>query len=502
MHEFDHLSSHLPSGADPERISLGLEKWSEAVDACGDPAVLAFAKRLNESPDGQRFLRSVFGNSPYLTICLCQDPHFTMQLLTRGWDAVHANILENLYNLRSNAGNTAEISQILRMAKRQAALTIAAADIAGAWTVQRVTEALSDFADHAISAAAAHVLREAAANDGLQLAHTDDPQKGSGLVILGMGKLGSRELNYSSDVDLIVLFDAEKIVVPDPDRILKIFVRLTRNLVKLLDERTRDGYVFRTDLRLRPDPASTPPALSVLAAELYYESLGQNWERAAMIKGRPVAGDLEAGAEFVRRLKPYIWRKHLDFAAIRDIHSIKRQIDAHRGGGEIAVAGHNVKLGRGGIREIEFFVQTQQLIWGGRQPELRTPGTLSALSGLAKAGHVEQTTADEMAASYCFLRRVEHHIQMINDEQTHTVPQAPKSLEGLAVFLGYAGTPEFSVDLEFHLRRVESHYAHLFEDAPDLTADGAGEGNLVFTGSEPDPQTLRTLKDMGVGSAE
>ena len=502
MHEFDHLSSHLTPSGDADRIVLGREKWCEAVESFADPSVTAFAKRLNDSPAGQRFLDTIFANSPYLTICLCQDPHFTMELLTRGWDAVHVKILDDLVVLRRDPGNSADISKKLRIAKRQAALTIAAADIAGAWPVQRVTTALSDFADHAISAAAAHVLREASANDGLQLADADDPEKGSGLVILGMGKLGSCELNYSSDVDLIVLFDAEKVVVPDPDRVLKIFVRLTRNLVKLLEERTRDGYVFRTDLRLRPDPASTPPALSVLAAELYYESLGQNWERAAMIKARPVAGDLKAGWDFVGRLKPYVWRKHLDFAAIKDIHSIKRQIDAHRGGGQISVAGHNVKLGRGGIREIEFYVQTQQLIWGGRQPELRTPGALDALDALAKAGHIAQETAAEMASSYCFLRRVEHHIQMVNDEQTHTVPQDPKALEGLANFLGYGGTLAFAADLEMHLRRVESHYAHLFEDTPDLTADGTETGNLVFTGSDPDPQTLRTLKNMGYGSAE
>ena len=502
MHEFDLLSSNLPRGADADRIRLGYEKWSEAVDNCSDPTISAFADRLNDTPESRIFLESIFGNSPYLTLCIAHDPHFTKELLTQGWDCVYAKILDGLSKLQHSSENTSDISRKLRIAKRRAALTIAAADIACAWPVERVTTALSDFADAAICVSAAHVLREAAANDGLQLAHADNPEKDSGLVILGMGKLGSRELNYSSDVDLIVLFDADKIKGPDPDRILKIFVRLTRNLVRLLDERTRDGYVFRTDLRLRPDPASTPPALSVLAAELYYESLGQNWERAAMIKARPVAGDLHAGSEFIKRLKPYVWRKHLDFAAIQDIHSIKRQIDVHRGSSEIAVAGHNVKLGRGGIREIEFYVQTQQLIWGGRQPEVRTPGTLDALGALAKAGHINENAAHEMAAAYRYLRRVEHRIQMVNDEQTHSVPQDPKSLDGLSVFLGYPGTDEFATDLEKNLRCVEGHYAELFEDTPNLTADGTVEGNLVFTGSDPDPQTLRTLMDMGYGSAE
>ncbi len=142
-------------------------------------------------------------------------------------------------------------------------------------------------------------------------------------------------------------------------------MRLTKRLVRILQDRTADGYAFRTDLRLRPDPGATAPAISVLAALQYYESMGQNWERAAMIKARPCAGDVAAGEGFLRELRPYVWRKYLDYAAIRDIHSIKRQIHAHKGHGKVAVAGHNVKLGRGGIREIEFFVQTQQLIAGG-----------------------------------------------------------------------------------------------------------------------------------------
>ena len=181
-----------------------------------------------------------------------------------------------------------------------------------------------------------------------------------------MGKLGADELNYSSDIDLILLYDREAPAIAANEQLSRHFVRVSRMLVQLMSEASVDGYIFRTDLRLRPDPGSTPLAMSVQAAELYYESVGQNWERAAMIKAHPVAGNLGVGEEFLAALRPYIWRRHLDFAAIHDIHSIKRQIDAHRGGGTVKVAGHNVKLGRGGIREIEFFAQTQQLIFGGR----------------------------------------------------------------------------------------------------------------------------------------
>jgi len=502
MHDFRHLSNTLPRPGNAEQLKLGWEKWRDAVAACDDAELAAFAEKLEKAPEGARLLDAVFGNSPFLTLCMVQDPKFVRELLTRGWDAVHAECLDRLARLRAAPREDAEISRELRLAKRRTALTVALADISDDWPVERVTRALSDFADAAISAAAAHLLRQSAAAGALELGHPEDPEKNSGLVILGMGKLGAHDLNYSSDIDLIVLFDPEKAGVKDPDKILNIFVRLTRNLVRLLEERTVHGYVFRTDLRLRPDPGSTPPAISVLAAEVYYESLGQNWERAAMIKARPVAGDLAAGQEFLARLRPYIWRKHLDFAAIQDIHSIKRQIDAHRGGGKIKVHGHNVKLGRGGIREIEFFAQTQQLIWGGRQPELRLSGTLAAIAGLAALGHVKPETAGEMAESYRFLRRVEHRIQMIDDEQTHSVPQDPKALDELAVFLGYGTTDAFADDLQRHLKLVESHYAGLFEDAPALTGAGVAEGNLVFTGGEADPETIHTIKKLGYGDPE
>ena len=229
-----------------------------------------------------------------------------------------------------------------------------------------------------------------------RLAESGYPEKDSGLVVLGMGKLGGRELNYSSDIDLIVLYDTDRIQGGDADSLQGHFVRLTRDLVRLMEERTVEGYVFRSDLRLRPDPGSTPLAISVLAALTYYESIGQNWERAALIKARPVAGDIEAGDAFLERLSPFIWRKNLDFAAIRDIHSIKRQINAAKGGAKIAVAGHNIKLGRGGIREIEFFVQTQQLIWGGREPSLRHPATIQSLRSLAESGRIAEDTAADM----------------------------------------------------------------------------------------------------------
>jgi glutamate-ammonia-ligase adenylyltransferase len=216
-----------------------------------------------------------------------------------------------------------------------------------------------------------------------------------------------------------------------------------------------------------------------------------------MIKARPVGGDKDAGAAFLKWLTPFIWRKNLDFSAIKDIHSIKRQINAYRSDEKIAVCGHNIKLGRGGIREIEFFTQTQQLIWGGRLVELRKAPTEIGLNTLAKFGQITRKTRNDMIAAYRYLRRVEHRLQMINDEQTHSLPGEPEAIANLAAFLGYADTDSFTTELASHLKTVESHYGALFEDSPSLGSDDSIFGNLVFTGSDSDPETIKTIGRMG-----
>jgi glutamate-ammonia-ligase adenylyltransferase len=490
-------SSSLPAAADLEQAHRGIERWRELDH---DDELADFARSLADDPAGYRLLEALFGNSPFLTQCCLRDPEFLRDILRRGPDATFAELLDSL-NRHSGAsgppwrmvGDRPAVMRELRIARRRTALVVALADIAGLWPLERVTAALSAFAEAALDHAVRHLLAAARAAGDIALPDGADPARGSGLIVLGMGKLGARELNYSSDIDLIVLFDAEIARYTGPASIQQCFVRLARDLVRILDERTGDGYVFRTDLRLRPDPASTPLALSVQAALAYYESAGQNWERAALIKARPVAGDRAAGAAFLRELRPFLWRKHLDFAAIQDIHSIKRQINAHRGGSRIAVAGHNVKLGRGGIREIEFFAQTEQLIWGGRLPGLRVAATCEALRALADAGRIQHLVADELSASYAFLRRVEHRLQMVDDAQTHSLPSDDAGLRRIATFLGYSSLEAFTADLRHHLTQVEKHYAELFEEAPTLS----GPGNLVFTGVEDDPETLATLQRLG-----
>ena len=443
-------------------------------------------------------LSSVFGNSPYLSRCLIADQGFARLLLQEGPDAAYETALQTVDYGREGIETESinDVMKRLRIAKRGAALSIGMADIASVWPLEKVTAALSDFAVSALRAGCRHLLRTLHDAGELMLPDPDMPEWGSGLIILGMGKLGARELNYSSDVDLIVLYDQDKTpYVGDSDRLQPIFTRLTRRLVRIIGERTAHGYVFRTDLRLRPDPGSTPPAVSVQAAETYYESAGQNWERAAMIKARPVAGDIEAGDAFLDTLRPFMWRRHLDFAAIQDIQSIKQQIDAHRGGSRIVLGGHNIKLGRGGIREIEFFAQTQQLIWGGRESDLRVRTTLRALEALVGAGHVARQTMVELKSAYEFCRRLEHRLQMVNDQQTHSLPENEEGLAKVAAFMGFGTTAAFSSTLLAHLRAVERHYAKLFEDKTDI--DVSEPGRLVFAGVDHDPDTLETLSKMG-----
>jgi glutamate-ammonia-ligase adenylyltransferase len=483
----------LPAPGDADQARLGFTRWQEAAQEIDDAALADAMRAVAADDTGNRLLASIFGNSPFLTQCCLREPALLLQLVREGADATFADVGHRLNRDLAAGGDAPALMQALRRAKRRVALLVAIADIAGWWDLARVTGALSSFAETALAAVSRHLLLAGGAAGEIELADPAAPERDSGLIVLAMGKLGARELNYSSDIDLILLYDADRIRYRGRSNAGRFFSRLAQELVRLMQERTADGYVFRTDLRLRPDPASTPPAISVTAALTYYESTGQNWERAALIRARPVAGDLAAGRAFLAELRPFLWRKHLDFAAIQDIHSIKRQINAHRGGGRIAVAGHNIKLGRGGIREIEFFAQTQQLIWGGRFPALRAPGTCEALAALAKAGRIDAEAAAQLSEAYRFLRRLEHRLQMIDDAQTHTLPETQAGLARLATFLGFPTLAAFTAELLRHLGAVEARYAALFEEAPSL----APSGNLVFTGSEDDPETLKTLAGMG-----
>jgi glutamate-ammonia-ligase adenylyltransferase len=452
------------------------------------------AQLLAEHPKLNALMATLAEGSPYLwDLARRAEPERLLTLLQSDPDVRFDAILAGATHAISACEDEAEVMRLLRRMKMEAALLIGLADIAGVWPVMEITRRQTAHADAAVSAAVGHLLADAQRRGRIKLAN---PQRaeGSGYIVLAMGKMGAWELNYSSDIDLIVFYDSAAPALTPETEPAPFFVRLTRGLVKLLQQRTPDGYVFRTDLRLRPDPASTQIAISTAAALDYYESRGQNWERAALIKARACAGDIAAGEALLRELSPFIWRKYLDFDAVADVHAMKRQIHAYRGHDEIAVEGHNIKLGRGGIREIEFFVQTQQLIAGGRHPELRTRETLVTLAALAEGGWLDVAARDDLDAAYRFLRVVENRLQMVADEQTHTLPSERDALDRFARFAGFSGRDAFAETLMVHLRNVQRHYATLFENAPAIEA---GRRPLLFPANADDRETLDRLTEMG-----
>ena len=442
-------------------------------------------------------------HSPFLWQIVLREPDAVMRLAESDPDEAESALIadQRAAGLPEPGGaiDLAAIGARLRLNRARHALAVALADIGGIWPLERVTQALSDFADASVSAGLDALLTEAAGLGRYRPPDPARPQEGSGLVVLGLGKLGAGELNYSSDIDLVVFFEPERAPLKEGLEPTPFFSRLAQNLARLLQDRTGEGYVHRVDYRLRPDPGSTPTAMSLNSAYVYYETLGQNWERAAFIKARAIAGDIPAGERFLAELRPFIWRKYFDFASIADVHAMKRQIHAVRGHESIAVAGHDIKLGRGGIREVEFFVQTQQLVFGGRRPALRGRRTLEMLAALTEEGWIDAEARDALAAAYRFLRGIEHRIQMVRDEQTQRLPAERTELEGFALFAGYDDLPAFEAALLGHARAVQTHYALLFEAEPDLTG---GIGDLVFSGTGDDPETLATLRKLGFREPE
>jgi [glutamine synthetase] adenylyltransferase / [glutamine synthetase]-adenylyl-L-tyrosine phosphorylase len=493
---------HLPTTWPAPHDKAAAERLMERFASLGRAE-----ERLAARPAIAALLRALGGNSPFLADLAVREAASMRSLVTSGPDVVVSAAIAELMALPPTTRRN-RVAAALRRAKRIVALATGIADIGNIWPLERVTAALSDLAEAALSLAMAHLLRTAHDADELHLPDPLDPTRGGGFTVLGMGKLGARELNYSSDVDLVLLYDPAASIytqATDGHAMGAFTSRIARGLVALMEARDADGYVFRTDLRLRPDPSVTPPAVALPAAIIYYESMGQNWERAAMIKARPVAGDLALGAGFLEAIRPFVWRRGLDFAAVADIHAMKRRIDQHKGGALnegtdvlARIAGHNVKLGEGGIREIEFLAQTLQLVWGGRDPTLRVPTTLAALRALVRAGHVPRAAARELGDAYRFLRRVEHRLQMIADRQTHELPERPEELVRIATFMGYSGADAFANELLHHLQQVRAHYAEVFELVPELLTPAASGLELDFSGVDAAPEaTTAALRTMG-----
>ena len=377
--------------------------------------------------DLRDFLASVAGSSPYLKTLMLRELDWLPAML----DNPEGAMSQEFDRLRHVPGP--DVARELRIGKRRVALATALCDLGGVWELEQVTQTLTEFADLAVQQAWAQAVGRELARGRIPGFAADHDPSDLGYFILAMGKMGAGELNYSSDIDLICLFDESRFDPNDFYQARSSLIKATKMMSATLSDLTEDGYVFRTDLRLRPDPAVTPVCMGIDAAERYYESLGRTWERAAYIKARVCAGDHAQGAAFLKSLTPFVWRKHLDFAAIEDAHNMRLRYREHKGtGGPITLPNHNMKLGRGGIREIEFFTQTRQIIAGGRDPELRVRGTVQGLAVLAAKGWITQETCDILADHYRAHRQIEHRLQMIHDAQTHSLPQSDEGFQRLA----------------------------------------------------------------------
>lgn len=353
----------------------------------------------------------------------------------------------------------ADTAAQMRIERSGVSLILAIADLAGLLTFEQAVAQLTAFADRALEGAIRTAVRE---RTGI-----DNP---TGFTALALGKQGSRELNYSSDIDPIFLYDPATLPARPREEAGQAAVRIARRVVELLQTRTQDGYVLRVDLRLRPSPEVFPIALPVDAALVYYESSALPWERAAFVRARAAAGDLALGTGFLAAIEPFVWRRSLDFGAIAEITGISRRIRDDAPDSQEFGPGYDLKRGRGGIREIEFFAQIHQLIHGGRDPALRVPATLDALGALGRAGRVSARTARELADAYRLFRTVEHRLQMVDDRQTHSLPQGD-ALDGVARLHGLEGGRTLLELMAPHIERVRVAY--------DLLAGDAGDGSRL-----------------------
>lgn len=438
-------------------------------------------------------LAPVFGASPYLAGLARRRPAALRETLDSDPEDRLGDILQ-LAHAQADEADDEVGRRVLRELKGDLHLLTALADLGGVWDLDQVTGALARFADAALHAAVALTARAEIERGRLVAVPPGAAGPIPGLMIIAMGKHGAFELNYSSDIDISFFYEPERLPLAEGVEPGDAAVRIAHGVARTLQDRTADGYVFRVDLRLRPDPSSTPPAVPAPAAFTYYESVGQNWERAAFIKARAAGGDLPAGEAFLAELKAFVWRKNLDFAAIADIHSIKRQIHAYKVDDRLTARGADLKLGCGGIREIEFYVQTQQLILGGRHPDLRSNRTLDALAALAAAGQVSPEAAARMADAYRDLRALEHRVQMLADEQTHRLPESDADRKRVAALWGHDNLRVFDAAVGRILKGVNAIYGELFKGEEELSSRF---GSLIFTGVEDDPATLATLRRMG-----
>ncbi|ACL71561.1 (Glutamate--ammonia-ligase) adenylyltransferase [Thioalkalivibrio sulfidiphilus HL-EbGr7] len=401
------------------------------------------------------------------------------------------------------AQDEAALMRDLRLLRQREMMRIAWRDLSGEAGLDETLGDLTDLAEHCIDQAAAWVHGQLVQRHGEPRDAEGRPQR---LVVLGMGKLGGRELNFSSDVDLIFTYAARG--ETDGEKPLdnqQFFIRLGQRLIRLLDENTAEGFVFRVDMRLRPFGDAGPLVMDFDTLEGYYESHGREWERYALIKARVVAGDREAGRELMRALRPFVFRRYLDygaFAALRDMKAMINREAARRSRGD------DVKLGEGGIREVEFIGQAFQLIRAGRDPRLQLRGIRPVLRRLAEMELMPGYVVDQLITAYEFLRRTENHLQMAQDQQTHRLPESDEARLRLAFSMGHDDWEGFSRELARHRRRVQEHFQQVFaapqgEAEEAAGAEGPGQAVLasIWAGDRSGERAQAVLAEAGFRDA-
>ncbi len=433
------------------------------------------APLLAARPDGPGTLMRVWAASDFVRLTCERRPTLLPELWGSGdLDRPYAPgvLRERLARAAADAVDEAALKRALRGQRAREFVRIAWRDLVGDATLEEVMETLSEFADAAVDTALTWVRTHIEQKTGAPIGeHSGAPVP---FIVLGMGKLGGYELNFSSDIDLIFAYTEEGETAAGLSN-HEFFTRLGRGLIAALNDATEDGIVFRVDMRLRPNGASGPLALSCDAMEHYYQAHGREWERYALIKARPVAGDRAEGDALLGRLKPFVYRRYLDYGAIDSIRELKAMIDR-----EVARKGlaNNVKLGPGGIREIEFIGQSLQLVRGGREPDLRQRRIQQVLLLLAQRRYLTAQAVDELREAYVFLRRLEHRLQMRGDRQTHTLPADEDERARIALAMNQPDWPSCETQLRRHMRKVHGHFEQAFV-APQGEAPAAAQQGLV-----------------------
>lgn len=488
---------HAPS---PDMALNGFERLAGVVERETLALLVNNRKRL-----GQALF--VCGSSPFLTNLIYKSPELFSHIFVELELDQSRSHAEQLTALRQTLPADADLSalmKVLRTFKRAEILRIAVRDLCGLASLEEVTRELSDLAAVSLQAAYETCHRLLSREYGLPLMITDDGSREAAMTIIGMGKFGGRELNFSSDIDIIYFYESDRGETRGIDdgrggrkgvlSLHAFFNKLAEQVTKALHQVTEDGFVFRVDMGLRPEGKSGDMAVSLRSAEVYYESWGQSWERTAMLKARPVAGSLALGEQLLQVLSPFVYRKYLDYNLIEDMKLMKQKIDASLARNREGES--NLKLGRGGIREIEFFIQALQLVYAGKMPRLRERNSLKALQLLADARLISEDESRQLSEAYRFLRTVEHRIQVVQERQTHNLPASSEELKALARRCGFLrenGLQRFSETLEGHRSQVSSIYGGLFHSRDEKLQQEVPPGILCLLDAKADPDLVKDL---------